>query len=291
MNIAGLITSAHPQPAWLTQDGNALWVGALIVLALIGILAALGMTGITQSHKLRRSLRALHVIVGQDNRVSTSKTMALTWTAVVAWMLVTEALRDLAANVSLGDLPVSSDYLLLLGGPFAAAVAAKGIVVSRLTNGTLVKTAAPDDAPLRLGDIVSADDGSVDLVDFQYSLFNLIALGIVIFTFVKHPGNGLPAVPSGLLAVTSAAALTYIGNKAVASSTPSITRFAPGVVRSGQAVTVSGTNLMSTASDAGQPVVTIGGMPAPILGLPSPASVQVRVPFGLAATPGAPRNR
>ena len=99
-------------------------------------------------------------------------------------MLVTEALRDLAASVSLGDLPVSDDYLLLLGGPVAAAVLAKGIVVSQLNNGTLTKTPAPDDAPLRVGDLVSADDGSVDLVDFQYSRFNLIALGIVIFTFV-----------------------------------------------------------------------------------------------------------
>jgi hypothetical protein len=284
MGIAALTAPANQPGPWLTQDGNALWVGALIVLALVGILLALGMTGISKSHKLRLAFRSL--IVGQDNRVSTSKTIAFVWTAIVAWMLVTEALRDLAANVSLGDLPVSDDYLLLLGGPFAAAVLAKGIVVSRLNNGTLTKTPAPDDAPLRVGDLVSADDGSVDLVDFQYSLFNLIALGIVIFTFVKHPGSGLPAVPSGLLAITSASALTYVGNKAITSSTPSIARFTPGVVRAGQAITIAGANLMSTASGAGNPIVTIGGMPAALIGTPSPSSLQVRVPYGLAAPAG-----
>jgi hypothetical protein len=284
MGIAALTAPANQPGPWLTQDGNALWVGALIVLALVGILLALGMTGISKSHKLRLAFRSL--IVGQDNRLSTSKTIAFVWTAMVAWMLVTEALRDLAANVSLGDLPVSDDYLLLLGGPFAAAVLAKGIVVSRLNNGTLTKTPAPDDAPLRVGDLVSADDGSVDLVDFQYSLFNLIALGIVIFTFVKHPGSGLPAVPSGLLSITSASALTYVGNKAITSSTPSIARFTPGVVRAGEAVTIAGANLMSTASDAGNPIVTIGGMPAAIIGTPSPSSLQVRVPYGLSAPAG-----
>ena len=74
MSIVALTAPANQPGPWLTQDGNALWVGALIVLALVGILLALGMTGISKSHKLRLAFCSL--IVGQDNRVSTSKTIA-----------------------------------------------------------------------------------------------------------------------------------------------------------------------------------------------------------------------
>ena len=89
-----------------------------------------------------------------------------------------------------------------------------------------------------------------------------------------------------LLAITSAAAATYVGNKAVASNTPSIARFAPGQVRPGQVTTISGSNLMPSATEANFPVVTIGGVPAAVVGAPSATSVQVRVPMELATVPG-----
>ena len=271
-------------PSWLASNAGALLVGAGIVLVLMALLFTLGLSRNPQTRKLRFGIRAL--VSGADNRLSTSKTIVVAWTAVVAWMLVSEAIRDFAANLPLGNLPVSNDYLLLLGGPFAAAVLAKQIVTTRLANGTLAKPSAPPDAPLQLSDLVSADDGSLDLVDFQYSLFNLIALGIVVYSFIQHPAAGLPPVPSGLLAITSAAAATYVGNKAVASNTPSIARFAPGQVRPGQVTTINGSNLMASATEANFPVVTIGGVPAAVVGAPSATSVQVRVPMGLATVPG-----
>ena len=274
---------AHNQ-AWLASNDRALLVGAGIVLVLLLILLGLGTVGDPKARKLKLGIRAL--IGGADNRLSTSKAIVVAWTVVVAWMLIAEALRDFAANIPLGNLPVSNDYLLLLGGPFAAAVLAKQIVVTRLTNGTLSKPSAPPGAPIKLSDLIAADDGQVDLVDFQYSLFNLIALGIVVYTFVEHPALGLPPVPSGLLAVTSAAAATYVGNKAVTSSAPSIAQFTPGQVRLGQVTAITGSNLMASAANADFPVVTIGGVPAPVLGKPSASSVTVRVPMGVATVPG-----
>ena len=277
---------ANSQP-WLATNAGSLLVGVAIVVVLLLILVGLGATRNPQTRKLRFGIRSL--IGGADNRLSTSKTLVMAWTVVVAWMLISEAIRDFAANVPLGSLAVSDDYLLLLGGPFAAAVLAKQIVTTRLTNGTLIKPSAPPDAPLQLSDLIAADDGSPDLVDFQYSLFNLIALGIVVYTFIQHPALGLPAVPSGLLAVTSASAATYVGNKAVASSTPAIARFAPGQVRIGQVTTISGSNLMASAASAvgtNFPVITIGGVPAAVVGTPSASSVTVRVPRGVATVPG-----
>jgi len=168
---------------WLAQSNHAVIVGAISPLVLMAALLVLGASRSAKNHRLSRGLRS--VLAGGDNRLSTSKTMVLAWTVVVAWMLASVALYDLAANVPLGDLPVSNDYLLLLGGPFASAVLAKQIVMTRLANGTISKPPAPDDAPLKLGDLVSSDAGDVDLVDLQYTTFNLIALAIVIWTFLN----------------------------------------------------------------------------------------------------------
>ena len=93
-------------------------------------------------------------------------------------------------------------------------------------------------------------------------------------------------MPSGLLAVTSAAALTYVGNKAVTSATPAIARFTPSVLRPGQPTMLGGSNFMATATGAVDPTVTIGGAPAPVIGAPSPSSVSVRVPMGITTVAG-----
>jgi hypothetical protein len=84
---------------------------------------------------------------GYDRRWSTSKTMAALWTMVLAFMVVTEALIAISGNgvfsgsatAGFGsfmahtlDAPANRDlYLVLLGGPYAAAVFAKTVVTSR----------------------------------------------------------------------------------------------------------------------------------------------------------------
>ena len=45
-----------------------------------------------QTRKLRFGIRSL--IGGADNRLSTSKTLVMAWTVVVAWMLISEAIRS-----------------------------------------------------------------------------------------------------------------------------------------------------------------------------------------------------
>src|SRR5262249_44955092 len=78
------------------------------------------------------------VLIGADGRVSTSKTMATLWTAALAYMLIVMGLiaaftNAQGDNTSPGDIlnalisPTSTLYLVLLGGPFAAAVLAKVI--------------------------------------------------------------------------------------------------------------------------------------------------------------------
>ena len=288
LGLVGSLVAAAASP-WLAQRGASLLVGTAGAVAVVAVLLMLGGSGRGVGPRMRRAGRAL--LAGGDGRLSTSKTVAAAWTVVVAWMLLTGTLARLAAGVGVGDMAVSGDYLLLLGGPFASAVLAKGIVTTRLANGTLQKSPAPEDAALRATDLVNDDAGRTDLVDFQYALFNLLALGIVVATFVIHPDLGLPAVPSGLLAVTSAAAAAYVGNKAIAGATPQIARVDPGSARAGQAVTLLGSNLVPAGAGAATsaPTVTVDGVPAPLVGPATASVVAVRVPVSaLASTAGRP---
>ena len=297
--LVRFLVAAAASP-WLAGRGPSLLVGTVGALALVAVLLIVGGSGRGVGPRMRRAGRAL--LSGGDGRLSTSKTIAAAWTLVVAWMLLTGAIARLATGAGVGDMAVSADYLLLLGGPFASAVLAKGIVTTRLANGTLQKSSAPADAPLQATDLVSDDAGRTDLVDSQYALFNLLALGIVVATFVIHPELGLPAVPSGLLAVTSAAAAAYVGNKAIAAASPQIARVDPGSARPGQTVTLLGSNLVPAGADAPTPnptppapapapavTVTVDGVPAPLVGSATASAVAVRVPVGaLTSTAGRP---
>jgi hypothetical protein len=127
-------------------------------------------------------------------------------------------------------------YFLLLGGPFAAAVAAKGIVTAKVqkdptsktnTTGaseTAVDTTETTQVDATAGDIIMNDNGDTDLVDTQYTLFTAVAIAYFVGTLVvttidyvhgSRADVGLPEIPSALLGLTSLSALTYVGNKTV----------------------------------------------------------------------------
>ncbi len=186
------------------------------------------------------------IMMGADGRVSTSKTMAFAWTLAVVFMIATVATIVLSGNQPLGDRirPLSNTYLLLLGGPFAALVLAKGITVSRLANGTLVKQNV---APVfSASDLTSDDSGQTSLVDFQFLMFNAVAISYVLIRFCIYPGDGLPEVPAVLAGITSISALTFTANKAVVSSTPLISGVSPLSVAADEEVLISGSRLGGT---------------------------------------------
>lgn len=230
---------AHHAVPWLAHHAPSLIVGAIVVLGLGWLLLAF--TGWAK------------LVVGADGRLSTSRTITAAWTLVVAWSITTVLLIviarsglqgcDLATDFGNKLHPLSDTYLLLLGGPFAALVLAKGITLSRLNNGSLVKTT--NDAGIKPADLVSNDSGEADLVDFQFCLFNLIALVFVVVAFAWHPDAGLPAIPTALAGLTSASALAYTTNKAFVDNQPVINSVDVTVKphESLGTLTVKGTNL------------------------------------------------
>lgn len=245
-------------------------------------------------------------LIGEDNRVSTSKTQLAIWTVAVVWamaFLTFHAVFDRPTqlehqscaggtpaapnnNLSTTDrvqcaLPESrwSDYLILLGGPFAAAVLAKGFVTWRVNNGTLQKTMAPEHKT-ELAEVVKNDEDSTDLVDSQYLLFNVAALAYFAAALVQRPE--LPEMPPALLAMTSGAAALYAANKAVASNKPAITGVSPATIRPGEEVTISGQFFVLATTPAQPVTVSLEGFgPLQVKGQPTATTIITVVASGV----------
>jgi hypothetical protein len=150
-------------------------------------------------------------------------------------------------------------------------VAAKGITQSQAQSSTAVKTIKRSTPggwlrrlAARLAEIFSSDDGSTDVADFQYLIFNLITAVYFVSEFLRPRGTGLPIIPDTLLGLTSVSAGLYVGKKAVTRSQPTVTSVFPSILQDGQPFTVVGTGLTvdPAAPTVGLARVTIDGIAA-----------------------------
>jgi len=136
--------------------------------------------------------------VGKDGRWSTSKLQALLWTYAVlfglASLIVAAWLGDDTGWTKQEKLGLQEEYLILLGGPFAAAVLSKAITTQKAKDGTLPKSEAQETATVGegLSQVISDDTGDTDLVDTQYFLFNLLALAYFLGSFTFNLDQGFP---------------------------------------------------------------------------------------------------
>jgi hypothetical protein len=215
----------------------------------------------------RRSWLAA-ILVGKDHRTSTSKTVVFAWTLAVAFGLL-----SLLVAVWLGDhgpwdkqrrLGLQEEYLLLLGGPFAAAILAKYSAVAQDDTRT--------DAPVgeaSASQLVNDDQGDTDLVDFQYVLFNLIALAFFLGDFITDLAHGFPELPAILTGLVLTSTGGYAAKKLVAQAAPTLTSVLPAAAPPDTEVQVFGTNLLvpASVSGTGEPykaTVTIGATVAEV---------------------------
>lgn len=264
------------------------------------------------------------VIVGQDCRTSTSKTFILMWTLLVGWALVSlliagefvsahacvsatnPAKACAAGGDEVGLLQVgwrhflnqglAGSYLVLLGVPAAAGVAAKGITQQQVNSPTGFKTRKVRrrrfDLFARIAEIYSADDGTTDIADFQYLIFNLITAAYFVTQFLNPDGSGLPTIPATLLGLTSVSAGLYVGKKAVTQNQPTVTGVFPQPLHDGSQFTVIGSSLSEdpAAQVDTQPQITIDGLPATLMSVTESGSLVVKAPPDLSAN-GTPAVR
>jgi len=213
--------------------------------------------------------RLSSLIIGTDKRLSTSKTQYLIWTVGVAFALTYVAVRtSLAAgnepftcpgNTGANCVPAGTtweQYVLLLGIPAAAALAAKGVAVAKGNGGSLQQTGGSPS----LADLATDETGNADLVDIQYLIFNLIAFVYFAAQFFSH--GTLVRIPDMLLGLTGASATTYVVNKAVKANPPVIKSVTPTTITPGQQVKISGANLLPDTSNKNV-TVDLGGVSVP----------------------------
>ena len=275
----------------------------IVFMIALGMIMRIGMAAAgVQRGKRPKILRML--IMGTDNRTSTSKTMVVLWTLLAIWALLALMIAgefvDLHACAATGSLEeqikvcraapqggrvglmqvswhqlvqggLNGGYLILLGVSGAAALTAKGVTQTKDLNGTAPKTIAPDPpkasaAAARVAQLFSRDDGSTDLGDTQYVLFNLVLGVYFVIRMAKPDGTGLPPLPDALLGLTSVAAALYVGKKAVDRTAPVLTTVFPTTLVAGQQFTVVGSNLTGDLAPNGTPppgrstpAVKIGG--------------------------------
>lgn len=179
-----------------------------------------------------RLVRHPGFVTGRDGRLSTSITLALAWTVILLWLLCATLAYGLTAGGGVDwfqgpDGPLSSlttVYLPLLGGPYAALIAAKAVVGLRVEHGTMAKP-APKGAERRpLHDLIANDGGRTDLVDLQYVALSAVTMLYVVAFFVADVGGGLPKLPAEMWALTGAPAGAYLVNKMATRANPVITR-------------------------------------------------------------------
>ena len=249
--------------------GFALVVVALFIAIVLGFFEWLGSTATNQE---RRKFGYLQIVLGADGRTSTSKSVIALWTLLFASSLVLLSGMVWWSGASAKDSFGGNwnAYFLLLGGPFAAGVLAKGITVAGLNkspdkksstaaaSATAVSTTHKTTDSAKASDVVTNDSGETDLVDSQYVIFSLVAiayfLGALIQQAVSYAntasqkGIELPDIPSALLGLTSLAALTYVGNKTVQTSGLRTVEMKPNPVHVGKLVTVTLVNLPKSAT-------------------------------------------
>lgn len=306
--------------------GAALWSTAVVLTLVLVLLEWAASPG------RRARFGFLEPIVGADGRVSTSKTVAYFWTLELAAALTLLAAVVVFTNASPSgvDTAFGTDdpweaYFLLLGGPFASAVIAKGITISKASGDPTAKTSTNDattaafstanvDETAKAKDLVTNDDGSTSLADTQYTVFSVVALAYFLGATVSNVVNyvradameiALPSIPAALLGLTSLAALTYVGNKAVATLGVRVSTLLPNPATRQQQVTATVVNLPQTATSGNVVIILIPDgrqaiTKAPLANgvsaatgtvafeAPDPGSYQVVISAGSYSTPPMP---
>jgi hypothetical protein len=118
------------------------------------------------SYRKERGAFFRTLFIGKDGRWSTSKLQALLWTYAVGFGLLALVVAKWLGN-SQGfdhqvDQGLQDEYLLLLGGPFAAAVLARAITTTQVEQGNVEKP--PSDPTLNpvqgASEVISDDAGA-----------------------------------------------------------------------------------------------------------------------------------
>ncbi|NGO77681.1 hypothetical protein G6045_18745 [Streptomyces sp. YC504] len=200
------------------------WTSARTAGMLTALVVGALLTGVAHRHRARGGVLA--PVIGEDNRLSTSRGVAGAWVLLAAysvlflgWELAFAATPrtrdDLLAGLELGR---SAALLTVFGVICLVAVAVRRTVAVRVAGQELQKVRA--DRP-RAGDLVTDDAGRGSFADAQYAVINAAALLFAAVSLARDPGR-LPELPWGLALLVLVSAATYLAGKYAEGGRPVI---------------------------------------------------------------------
>ncbi|MYT40425.1 hypothetical protein GTY66_31000 [Streptomyces sp. SID8356] len=193
-------------PGWTTARTAAL-AAAFVTAALLTVAA--------RFHRARGGLLA--PLIGEDNRLSTSRTVAAAWVLLAVFAVLVLALQlagasdpaDRDALIEGLDLVRSAGVVAVLALVCAVAVVVRRVVTVRVLGQRLQKLRA--DRP-RAADLLTDDSGRGSFTDVQYVLVSAVAVLFAAVRLARRPEQ-LPDLPWGLALLVAVSAATYFAGK------------------------------------------------------------------------------
>ncbi|KAB1146025.1 hypothetical protein F7R91_17055 [Streptomyces luteolifulvus] len=298
------------------------WTAARTAGLLAALVVAGALTAASCFHRARGG--ALAPVIGEDNRLSTSRAVAAAWVLFVAYAVLVLAGRLAAASghserdrlISGLELARGAGMVTVLAVVCGIAVLVRRVVGLRVLGQRLQKVRA--DRP-RAADLLTDDAGRGTFADIQYVVIGAVALVFSAVRLARRPEQ-LPDLPWGLAVVVLVSAATYVAGKYAEGGRPVIlsvvrSREAGDLdapIRTGDDIEIRGAGFVppgaETADRLSRMVVRIGpvhvhvplvpvtgGFSNPtdtVLTLPVPADVEPgRVEVQVVTAAGAETNR
>ncbi|MFH8368576.1 hypothetical protein [Streptomyces sp. NPDC018031] len=227
--------------AWLASVWRqlvvALWaaVGALLIAQLVSALASDGwtaartaalaaavvtgalLTAVAWLHRAGGGLLA--PLIGEDNRLSTTRAVACGWALFAGYAVLMLAVRRAVTASAEGPaLGRSAALLTVTGLSWAVAVLARLVVANRVRAQRTQKVRA--DRP-RPADLLTDDSGRGSFADAQYVLLNAAVALFACVLLARDPGR-LPALPWSLAVLLAVSAVTCLVGKYTDGGRPTV---------------------------------------------------------------------
>ncbi|MEV7991141.1 hypothetical protein AB0O67_04270 [Streptomyces sp. NPDC086077] len=191
------------------------WTTARTAGLLAAVLVAVALTAASFFHRARGGVLA--PIVGEDNRLSTSRAVAAMWVLFVAYAVLVLAGQLAAASSPgardelIGGLEIArgAGVVTVLAVACGIAVLVRRVVGLRVLGQRLQKVRA--DRP-RAADLLTDDSGRGTFADIQYVVISAVALVFAAVRLARRPDQ-LPDLPWGLAVVVLVSAATYLAGK------------------------------------------------------------------------------
>ncbi|MFG1667911.1 hypothetical protein [Streptomyces sp. Y7] len=200
------------------------WTAARTAGLLAAVVTAGALTAASWFHRARGG--ALAPVIGEDNRLSTSRAVAGAWVLFVAYAVLVLVGRLAAASghaerdalIAGLDLARGAGVVTVLAVVCAIAVLVRRVVGVRVLGQRLQKVRAHRP---RAADLLTDDGGRGTFADIQYVVIGGVALLFAAVRLGRRPDQ-LPDLPWGLAVVVLVSAATYLAGKYAEGGRPVI---------------------------------------------------------------------